>query len=48
VAAEQICRQAVSGSQTASGLTALFHLLLGKAFSAEERLPLVGYLPELP
>jgi Methyltransferase domain len=28
-----------------SGLTAFFHLLLGNAFSAEERLPLVGYLP---
>jgi SAM-dependent methyltransferase len=28
-----------------SGLAAFFHLLLGKAFSAEERLPLVGYLP---
>jgi hypothetical protein len=28
-----------------SGLTAFLHLLLGTAFSAEERLPLIGYLP---
>jgi SAM-dependent methyltransferase len=32
-------------SASPSGLTALFHTLLGRAFSLEERLPLVGYLP---
>jgi SAM-dependent methyltransferase len=32
-------------SASPSGLTALFHTLLGKAFSVEERLPLFGYLP---
>ena len=32
-------------SASPSGLTALFHSFVGKAFSTEERLPLVGYLP---
>jgi SAM-dependent methyltransferase len=32
-------------SASPSGLNAFFHKLLGQAFSAEERLPFVGYLP---